>query len=260
MPVRHPDAQILDELRARVAAIEGASLGGDGDAAPLGLAAIDGALPWGGLPRGALHEIFAPADAAAPAAGVAAAFAARLSQGRAVLWIGTGLPPHAPGLAPFGLAADQLLLVRTRRTRETWWAVEEALGCPDLGAVWTEGPGLDFRHSRRLQLAAADSGVACLLVRPDPRPADGRSRPAAGETRALPPSAAVTRWRAVLAPSTAKADGSGVPPCGPPCWRLALLRGRGAKPRNWLVEWDHATGTFALAAEAGRRPDRQAAA
>ncbi len=249
MPDRHPDARILDELRARVAALEG--VGGPGgpdgkpDAAVLGLPALDRALPWGGLPRGCLHELTAPHGAAAAGAGIAAAFAARLAADRPVMWIGTGLPPYLPGLLPFGLAPGRLLLVRPHRAHDVLWAAEEALACPELGALWVEHRALGFAASRRLQLAAADSGVACLFVRPAP------------ETEELPPSAAVTRWRAAPVPGAPEPSAGGL---GAPCWRLALLRGRGAKPRNWIVEWDDATDTFALAAPAGDRPDREAAA
>jgi len=246
MPNRHPDARTLDELRARVAAIEGiGGPGGETDAAALGLPAVDRALPWGGLPRGCLHEITAPHGAAAAGAGIAAAFAARLAAGRPVMWIGTGLPPYLPGLLRFGLAPGRLLLVRPRRTRDVPWAAEEALACPELGALWVEHRALGFAASRRLQLAAADGGVSCLFVRP------------ASEAEALPPSAAVTRWRAAPVPGAPEPSAGGL---GAPRWRLALLRGRGAKPRNWIVEWDDATDTFALAAPAGDRPDRQAAA
>ncbi len=51
----------LNALRGRVRALELGAPGAAGalEAVSLGVAALDGALPWGGLPRGALHAIAA---------------------------------------------------------------------------------------------------------------------------------------------------------------------------------------------------------
>ena len=56
-----PDPVLLRNLRARIRRLEGHAPGSTGNGAPgvvtLGAADIDGALPWGGLPRAALHEV-----------------------------------------------------------------------------------------------------------------------------------------------------------------------------------------------------------
>ena len=88
MSVRSPES--LVQLRDRIAALE-APDGRKGFAVlPLGVAAIDAVLPWGGLPLGALHEIAAaddPDDAAA--LGFAAIVLGRLAarQDKPVLWV-----------------------------------------------------------------------------------------------------------------------------------------------------------------------------
>ncbi len=261
----------LDRLRARIAAIEG--LGGDaatGSAVPLGAKRVDRALPWGGLVRGALHEIidggvetgagpgaadgFAAlllARLAAPArsapAGSAPAGFAPAGFGRPALWVSRGDDLYAPGLFAFGLDPGDLVVARARTDAEALWAIEEGLRSPALAAVLGEVHAVDFAASRRLQLAAASSGVTALLRRP------GRSP--------LPASAAATRWRIAPAPGpTPGGDGRFVSALGPARWRVALLRCRGGSPKDWLLEWDDAAGDLAVVAETGNRQDRQDAA
>lgn len=266
----------LDRLRARIAAIEG--LGGNaatGSAVPLGAKRVDRALPWGGLVRGALHEVIdgGAGTGAGPGAadGFAALLLARLTApagsgpagfapaglGRPALWVSRGDDLYAPGLFAFGLDPGDLVVARARTDAEALWAVEEGLRSPALAAVLGEVHAVDFAASRRLQLAAASSGVTALLRRP------GRSP--------LPASAAATRWRITPAPGGGEkliggdgrpmgGDGRLVSAFGPARWRVALLRCRGGSPKDWLLEWDDATGDLAVVAETGDRQDRQDAA
>ncbi len=268
----------LDRLRARIAAIEG--LGGDaatGSAVPLGAPGVDRALPWGGLVRGALHEIIDGGVETGAGSGAADGFAALLlarltapaESGpagfrRPALWVSRGDDLYAPGLFAFGLDPGDLVVARARTDAEALWAVEEGLRSPALAAVLGEVHAVDFAASRRLQLAAASSGVTALLRRP------GRSP--------LPASAAATRWRIAPAPGGGKkfvgggekliggdgrpmgGDGRLASAFGPARWRVALLRCRGGSPKDWLLEWDDATGDLAVVAETGDRQDRQDAA
>jgi protein ImuA len=248
----------LARLRARIARIERG--GAEQAVCPLGVPAIDGALPWGGLPRGALHEIGGVAERDLAAQGFAAALLGLLARdGRPVLWIAPDEGPYAPALPGLGLAPAQVTVVRARRPADALWALEEGLRCPTLAAVLAEGPMPDFAQSRRLQLAARESGVTALLLQPAREP--------------LPASAAVTRWRVAAAPSApeehdAETIGETVgetigETVGYARWRLDLLRARGGRPRHWLVEWSHEpdeTHRLAVAADAGDRPDRTAAA
>jgi len=241
----------LARLRARIARIEHGG-GAARAACPLGAPAIDAALPWGGLPRGALHEITGAAERDLAAQGFAAVLLGLLAGGahggRPVLWIAPDAGPYPPALSGLGLDPTQVTAVRARRPADALWALEEGVRCPALAAVLAEGAEPGFAQSRRLQLAAGESGVTALLLQPVLDP--------------LPASAAVTRWRVSSAGSLP--GGSDTETVGSPRWRLELLRARGGRPRRWLVEWTHDAHEtpcleaqhLAVAADARDRSDR----
>ena len=211
-----------------------------GSATGTGAAAIDAALPWGGLPSG-LHEIAgASGDAAA------AGFAAVLLAGRPgpVLWCRTRRAAvedggaYGMGLAAFGLASERLILVEADKPAELFWAMEEGLRAGRGASVVGEGAMPDLTASRRLQLAAeANEGMALLL-------------PPVSVAARAPPIAAVTRWLATSAPSVPEAEGPGFPR-----WRLALRRCRGGgRPQEWMVEWNDAALSLSLVPALADRP------
>jgi protein ImuA len=148
--------------------------------------------------------------------------------GGQVLWITTEQESNLvwpPGLIPFGLAPERLILARAARWAEALWAMEEALRCSALGGAVLmagAGQGLDLTATRRLHLAAEAGGIFGLLLRPD------------GVAGA---SAARTRWHIAPLAST-----------NAPRWRLALLRQRGGAPAGpWNIAFEAATGTLPTA-------------
>ena len=209
---------------------------------PFGVAAIDWALPGGGLARGALHEILGVGGDEEDGA-VAAAFAAgvlgRLVMARdgLVLWCLPRPDLYGPGLAVRGLDPGRVVLVRASRDAEILWAMEEGLRAPGIAAVVGEVGALPAVASRRLQLAAERSGITAFLLR---RWRDGGR---AARERALP-NAVVTRWRIAALPSQPP---RGEPGVRHPRWRVELLRCRGGEPACWEVEGADATGHVSLA-------------
>ncbi|MFZ1414408.1 MAG: hypothetical protein WAS73_07510, partial [Defluviicoccus sp.] len=125
---RHPAALTIAALQAHLRAGEERSKGKTArPPVPLGIAAIDRTLPWGGLPRGCLHEILA-ADASAAAAAFAAVLLARFAdQGRHVLWCRRRRGLYAPGLTGMGLDPARLLMVHVASEADVLWVMEEAL-------------------------------------------------------------------------------------------------------------------------------------
>jgi protein ImuA len=238
----------LAELRHYLAKAEG--FGPAGAVLPFAMPAIDAALPWRGLPRGALHEVENAGTTGedGAAATFLAGILARLTPERPVLWCLQHLDLHPPGLALAGLAAKRLLLVQAPNEREILWAMEEGLRSGALAAVLGEIAVLPPTAGRRLQLAAEASGVTALVLR--------RWRSFALAERQRPaPSVAVTRWRVAAAASR----DTGEPGVGAPLWQVDLLRCRGGSPASWLMEEGDATGHVAVSAELADRPAGAAA-
>ena len=225
-------AACLATLAARVRAIEGIGAGSAAGVLPLGLPAMDAALPDGGLPLGCLHEIEAGSaetvrrHAEGAATGFAAVLLSRIARHRTrpVLWIGPDDGPYAPGLATFGLSSEHLLTARIHRPADRLWALEEAMrptaDGPALSAVLGQVDRLSLAASRRLQLAAEAGRVTLLLL---------RTKGTAPRT-----SAAVTRW---CVGSLGSAPATAEPGLGDPAWRVELTRCRGGRPGAWAVSW-----------------------
>ena len=194
---------------------------------------IDGALPWGGLPRGVLHEVIAGDYGAGM--GFVATLLGRLAaaadnRDKQILWC---LPPaglyetgnlYAPGLAAFGIDPARVLVVHGRRDADIQWTMEEGLRCQALMAVVGEVRGLDLTASRRLQLAARRSGVTAFFLM------QGHNQAKAQRD----PSAAVTRWRATSVAADRPRSGL----LHDPAWELELIRCRAGLPRQWRVALD----------------------
>jgi|GEM_PF-156889 len=299
----------LAVLKARIARIE---RGGARrwPAVSLGLAAVDGWLPDGGLRQGALHEVMGGPDQAA-SLGFLAGLAARCAAARRgpVLWIAPRLDLYPPGLAAIGLGPERLILVTARQARARLWALEEAARTPALGAAVADSADLDLTAGRRLQLAAEESGVPVLVHhrvvhsglthhgstddRSRHRPTLTGQEGAAGDapedapedatedatgtapgsvtrnvsrnvarnvtgSAAIPPGAAITRWRVAALPGLVPAAGGDtpmpdaaawpgpagedLPGVGDAVWRLELLRARGGQPAAWELAVDAAGG------------------
>lgn len=238
-------ASSLAELRTRLAGI------GGGGAAPVdavktGSVHVDARL-GSGLVRAALHEVFAanPDDSSA-AAGFVLLLALRGAASKPVIWVredrverGHGRL-YAPGLVELGVDPAGILLVTGSDALAVLRAGADIVGCGAVGAVmiepWGKAPVLDLTASRRLAMAAAQSGVLTLVLRSGADPG---------------PSAATTRWRVSAAPS----DMLAAQAPGHPAFDISLLRHRGGIAGfDARVEWDRDTKSFRDAALSGRVP------
>lgn len=199
--------------------------------------AIDQALPAGGLARAGLHEFLA-ADPAAAAAFCALLLARAAAGHGAVLWIAADPTTRPAGLARFGLAPADLILVRAPAPADAHWAMEEALRCPGIAAALlvTESPPTPGAATRLQQAAGTGGGLGLLLGPDDEGPGPGE--------------AALTRWRV-----TALSDSAA--PLEDPRWQLELLRCRGGQPGTWPVTWRPAAESLTLdAADPPEGPGR----
>ncbi len=222
--------EVVDELRRLVAQ----SVATETRPLPFGLPALDAHLPQGGLTCGALHEVAPETSDDMPAAfGFVAALLGRMPPSGPVLLVTAPRAlaahgrPYGHGLNGLGLDPARVILVETADAKQALWAMEEALRSAVPAAVAGAVDKLDFRASQRLHLAAGDSGRPLLLLRPG------------GMT-----SVAATRWR--VAAAAAAHDRFGL--VARWRWRVTLERCRNGRPGQWLVEFDHATHRFSLAA------------
>src|SRR6266576_3685157 len=192
-PEEVPRPGPLAALRERIRHIEQPASHG---VSPFGVAAIDRALPGGGLALGAVHEILGiggDGEDGAAACGFIAGLLARLRMGP-VLWCLKRPDLYGPGLLAHGLDPARLVIVTAPRDEDILWAIEEGLRAPGLVAVIGEIGRLPLVAGRRLQLAAERSGITAFLLR------RWRNSEEAARERERP-SAAVTRWRIAALPA-----------------------------------------------------------
>jgi protein ImuA len=204
--------RLVPPVSARVPAVAGR--------VALAAGRVDSAL-GGGLALAGCHEIYGPA--ATPLALMLALASARAGP---ILWLadrqGDDGRLYGAGLAELGGDPGRLWLVQAGGAVPMLRAAAEAQRCAALACLVIEAgsaSAVDLTVTRRLQLAAAASGVFTLLLR-------------AGPPR---PSAALTRWRAAHAPSRRLAGNAP----GPPRLVLSLERQRGG-PADMTqeLEWD----------------------
>lgn len=225
-------AEKVANLRGALARI--GLLGEQGQARmALGHASADACL-LGGILQGVLHEVFpAAAGDETAGAGFALTLAARAAEKKRMLWLRPDFSAlehgeiSPSGLLELGLDPSRFLLLRAPDAQSVLRAGLDALSCAALGALVLEIPGapkcLDLGASRRLVLAAAQSGVTVLLLRLD---AD------AG------PSAAETRW--LVRPARGAEDDWGLP-----LFEVELVRHRHGRLGHWTMEWRCDDGRFA---------------
>lgn len=191
----------------------------------------------GDLPPG-LHEVFAAGDDVGAGLGFAAMLAARCRRGGPVFWLredrsrrGTRL--YGWGLAELGLAAERLILIETTQSLAALRAAREVLGCSSAAAMVMETrgkvPALDLTATRRLHLAAMRSGVLAISLR---------------LSAEICPSAALTRWQVMAAPSRP------LPALAPGPARLVLSLQRhrgGVADFEMAADWDPEVRGFVAA-------------
>lgn len=232
----------IEILRAQIGKIEGQNRRAM-SMLPFGIAAVDARLPGGGLALGALHEVAGGGDGAidgAASALFAAGIAAR-TKGQ-ILWCITRPDLFAPGLAGAGLAPDRVIYVEAGDDRTVLACMEEGLRHGGLGAVVGELARLTMTASRRLQLAAENTGSIGIVLRRWRRQTDAVDF---GQ-----PTAATTRWRVSVLPSAPLP----VPGVGRHRWLVELIRARAAESADFELEACDDTGRLAVPAELVDRP------
>lgn len=191
----------------------------------LGLGPIEAAFPNGVFPTAAVHELVCGSAEQAAAGGgfVTGILSALLKQGGVGVWIGRSRRLFAPALKAFGVLPHKVIFISLTKDKDALWVMEEALKCMGLTAVICEVGELDFKQSRRLQLAVEQSRVTGFVLRNDAK---------------LSSTACAARWQIKSLPS---ADLGGLPGLGFLRWQVELLKVRNGQTGSWVLEWqqDH---------------------
>ncbi len=174
---------VLRELRAKVGCVSTAVDGEVVETLSTGSDAINRLLPRTGLRLDAITEWVAEADGSGAAAlsMIAVATHLRSPRGCGPLVVVCGQSNfYPPAAVALGVPAERIVLVRPTRHADVVWAIDQALRCESVAAVWAHvGANLDDRDARRFQLAAETGRTPGLFV----RPAATRGRPSFADVR-----------------------------------------------------------------------------
>lgn len=236
------DSPVIAELRARIAHLEG-DAGHRREVLPFGVPALDRKLPGGGLALGCLHEVAGGGKGAVDGAAAAcftAGIAARTSG--QVLWCVAMQDLFAPGLEQAGLPPSRVIFAEAGDDKAVLACMEEGLRHGGLGAVVGEIARLPMVASRRLHLAAKESGTIGIALRRWGRQSE------AGDFGQ--PTAAMTRWRVSSLPSAPLP----VPGVERPRWLVELVRARAGESLDIELEACDGSGHLGLPADMAGGP------
>lgn len=142
-----------------------------------GYAALDAILPGGGWPRSGLTEIVVERWGTGELRMIVPLLRQLSDAGGEgpedpagrhgwIAWIAPPYVPYAPALVTSGIDVGRLLLVHPVIDSESLWAAEQALVSASCQIVLAWARNASHRQLRRLQLAAEDEGLPCILFRP----------------------------------------------------------------------------------------------
>jgi hypothetical protein len=131
-----------------------------------GSPALDGLLPGGGLRRGSLVEYLTPGAGSGTRTLALCAAREACEGGRALVVVDRCRTFYPPAAIAWGFDLASLLILQPADDAGELWAIDQALRCSGVGAVYAPCGALDVRDFRRLQLAAEAGGTLGILLRP----------------------------------------------------------------------------------------------
>ncbi len=185
---------LIQQLQNRIERIETSSRADDGQTVSAGCTAIDALLPDKGYARGTLIEWVADSRSKKSSGGCGADYLSMLvavnacADGGALVIADRQRQFYPQAAAAVGVDLGSVVVVRPpvgvsvhdrRYDDEFYWAIDQALGCSAVGAVWASLDHVGERWFRRFQLSAEASGTMGLFV----RPASATDQPSWAEVR-----------------------------------------------------------------------------
>lgn len=224
-----PKKKIIEQLRRDILLAEGYRQPPLGEQNLVGLGPVEAAFPNGVFPLGTVHELVCGNTEQATACGgfVSGLLSVLARNGGACLWIGLSGNLFPSALKAFGVEPDRVIFIDLLKEKDVLWVMEEALKCEGLAAVVGELREIDFKQSRRLQLAVEQSHVTGFVLR--------------NHSDKMGSTACAARWQVKPVPSEPV---DGLPGLGFPRWQVELLRVRNGQPGSWIIEWSE--GKFRL--------------
>lgn len=183
----HASQILIERLRGKIRQVETAGRHDDGTIISSGSSATDGLLPAGGYHRGTIIEWLADQGSGAEYLSLLTAKNAADDGGALVI-----VDPHnqfyPPAARAMGMALSNLIVLRGNMDsryrfhhqiaaddacdpEDFYWAIDQALRCSSVAAVWANLPDFESHQTgtrwlRRFQLSAETSGCLGLFIRP----------------------------------------------------------------------------------------------
>jgi protein ImuA len=213
---------IIGQLRQHILQCESYKPPATGQRNLLSLGPMESAFPNGVFPLGTVHELICHTSEQATASSglITGILSGLMQQDGVCIWIGRARKLFAPALASFGVAPHRVIFISLRQDKEALWVMEEALKCSGLVAVVCEMREMDFKQSRRFQLAVEHSRVTGFVLR--------------NAAVKLGSTACAARWQVRPLPST---NMNGLPGLGVVRWQVDLLKVRNGQTGSWVLEW-----------------------
>ena len=217
------DRAVIERLQQQIEKLQENHVPSSDQPLSIGLGIMEASFPGKVFTKGAVHELISnSAEEATCTSGFISVVLGKLMPNAGYcLWISTvprrSIFPSA--LKGFGIDPERILFVDAGRTKDTLWALEEALKCNALVAVVGEITELTFNDSRRLQLAVEKSHVTGFIHRFRPKTENA--------------VACVSRWK--IKPLISALNK--IPGVGFSRWQVELLKVRNGKTGNWEVQW-----------------------
>jgi protein ImuA len=217
------DRTIIEQLRQQIEKLQGHEVPATEQPLQIGLGMMEDAFPGKVFAKAAVHELISNSaeEASCTSGFISVVLGKLMAHNGYCLWIST-VPRRSvfpSALKIFGIDPERILFVDAGKTKDSLWAIEEALKCNALIAVVGEITELTFNDSRRLQLAVEKSHVTGFIHRFRPKTENA--------------VACVSRWK--IKPVTSVLGN--VPGVGFSRWEVELLKVRNGKTGKWLVEW-----------------------
>ena len=216
------NANIIAQLKKEILPLQGFKSIKGKENYDLGLGPIRFAFPNSCFPLGAMHEFCCDEkeNTAATSGFISGILSRLMKDGGTCIWVRTAKTIFPPALKTFGIDPEKIIFVDLKTDKDVLWVTEEALKFDGLAAVIAELRELDFKASRRLQLAVEHTRVTGFIIRIKPKNQNN--------------TACVTRWRISSIHSGSPND---LPGIGFPRWNVELLKVRNGIPGSWKVEW-----------------------